>query len=1003
MAEDGELPVAGLSLRIEHLETEITDLERQLSQLVAEARRTQAEAAELETDVGALDEQLLQDSSSSGEDSGGDSEEEEEQDIGTIADGGAADSSAAAAAAAAAAPSVPAVALEQPVPAALPQAAIAVTMDSAAVVSTAPQLLEAAPAASRRRSEVGPESEVEDSARLYEAEEDGAGGQSLKPRGRPRSTAKARAAEAAAAAAAAADSRRKALEEKIRVPPDGLLHLPAHQFRPRFLQAARYSIEEWREEVLRLLPDEFGARELPSFHANAARHTAICGAVGRYLRQRRQLVAAKHEVLVQQYTRNMAAFKEYMQAEARRPPPPPPPLPSGRGSASASYGMYASSRAVSSYNPYAYSHSDVIRSDLDEQRLLNNFIAVEQLKHMCALPDMVLDPWERRWRAYDNRNGLVQDPVRELEEERMVKSWAEEERTQFMDRFLQHPKDFRKISTYLPGRSPGDCVAFFYKNQKLDEFGTVRRKQQLKKRRLQADMRKQQPLLVAPMLARQRAMGAGGIVGGDAGMRGGSRGRGGVRSAAGRGQRGANLSDTDNAFGPGPLGMGHNGLPMPGAPRAPPGSMPGYHSMMAAAHRPGLLGLGAAGEGRDLQPAPLLPPISSAASQQPSSPQYPQQQQPAATLPSGGSTGAGWTDEDFVECFRQHGKNWEAYCRHLGIRSEAAAKQYFYRHKERLGLDRIQPNVQHLGGTVEANGVTVIAAVSAAGPGLSLESSEVSRHESGRYKPDLDSEIRSDSEFDPAAAQGVAAGAGQGLGAAAVNGESGGGDGSLPQHIDLLAALRNPGGNPLTQLLHGGLLQAPGGGKGGSGTQLGGVLSQLLMQQQPHLDQQGAARENMDSQQGLGALAMGLNMLGDMTGVLQGGLGTSGTGAAGLSLFTGPSGVSQSDDPSGPLSSPTDDSGAGLAGNGGVGPSGRRFGANYWSQEEKDTFLEVFQIYGRDWARLAEAIPTKSTSQIKTYFHNYKTKLGFDKMELPPTAAQAGGRRACGDDRGSSG
>lgn len=67
----------------------------------------------------------------------------------------------------------------------------------------------------------------------------------------------------------------------------------------------------------------------------------------------------------------------------------------------------------------------------------------------------------------------------------MIKSWADDERTLFMDKFLQHPKDFRKISTYLQGRSPGDCVAFFYKNQKLDDFSTVRRKQQLKKRRLQ--------------------------------------------------------------------------------------------------------------------------------------------------------------------------------------------------------------------------------------------------------------------------------------------------------------------------------------------------------------------------------------------------------------------------------------------------------------------------------------------------------------------------------------
>ena len=65
---------------------------------------------------------------------------------------------------------------------------------------------------------------------------------------------------------------------------------------------------------------------------------------------------------------------------------------------------------------------------------------------------------------------------------------------------FQFPKDFRKISAFLPGKSTGDCVGFFYKHQKLDEFAVVRRKQQLKKRRLQADARRQTyaPLLVAP-------------------------------------------------------------------------------------------------------------------------------------------------------------------------------------------------------------------------------------------------------------------------------------------------------------------------------------------------------------------------------------------------------------------------------------------------------------------------------------------------------------------------
>ena len=91
--------------------------------------------------------------------------------------------------------------------------------------------------------------------------------------------------------------------------------------------------------------------------------------------------------------------------------PPAPPLPdappadgrkpqpqavaqgptSGRAAASA-YGHYGapySSRSAS------FTYGDVIRSDLDEQRLMNNFAAVETLKNMCALPPQNLDAWDQ--------------------------------------------------------------------------------------------------------------------------------------------------------------------------------------------------------------------------------------------------------------------------------------------------------------------------------------------------------------------------------------------------------------------------------------------------------------------------------------------------------------------------------------------------------------------------------------------------------------------------------
>ena len=42
-------------------------------------------------------------------------------------------------------------------------------------------------------------------------------------------------------------------------------------------------------------------------------------------------------------------------------------------------------------------------------------------------------------------------------------------------------QDFHMIASFLDHRSTQDCVQFYYKTQKLDEFAAVRRKQQLKK------------------------------------------------------------------------------------------------------------------------------------------------------------------------------------------------------------------------------------------------------------------------------------------------------------------------------------------------------------------------------------------------------------------------------------------------------------------------------------------------------------------------------------------
>ncbi len=51
-----------------------------------------------------------------------------------------------------------------------------------------------------------------------------------------------------------------------------------------------------------------------------------------------------------------------------------------------------------------------------------------------------------------------------------------------------------------------------------------------------------------------------------------------------------------------------------------------------------------------------------------------------------------------------------------------------------------------------------------------------------------------------------------------------------------------------------------------------------------------------------------------------------------------------------------------------------------WTQDEK-TFAEILRNHGKDWRLLHESLPSKSLTQIKTYFQNSKAKLGFPTTE----------------------
>lgn len=283
---------------------------------------------------------------------------------------------------------------------------------------------------------------------------------------------------------------------------------------------------------------------------------------------------------------------------------------------------------------------------------------------MVSVPALMLDSWERRWSAFDFASSLVADPAADLANDRTGCGWSPEERQTFMLKFIEHPKDFATIASYLPHRSVADCVVFFYKNQKLDEFANVRRKQQLKKRRLQAQTktgllgsmyRQQQQLAQQQQEAQVHPLALQPPLGYDAlapaaaaevhlppttsshpetnGGRGG-RGRG-----AGRGR-----------------GRGRSRL----MTRPPP------ETDVAIAN-----------------PPPAEPTTADAGDAA--------DPEDDANRPDGGAShgNKNWDDLAFLEAVRLHGKDMRAISQHLGNKSEGAVKVYYGRHKKRLELESL--------------------------------------------------------------------------------------------------------------------------------------------------------------------------------------------------------------------------------------------------------------------------------------------------------------------------
>jgi len=135
-------------------------------------------------------------------------------------------------------------------------------------------------------------------------------------------------------------------------------------------------------------------------------------------------------------------------------------------------------------------NGDFARSDYEQDKIIKELNAKEALekriaKGFCVIPRQRCKLEQKLFVSFRDMQTTrrVSDFSQDERERRVINPWTDIEKCIFLDRFLQDPKDFRKIALSLRNKSTNDCVAFYYDSKKSVPYKEALREYHLRKKR----------------------------------------------------------------------------------------------------------------------------------------------------------------------------------------------------------------------------------------------------------------------------------------------------------------------------------------------------------------------------------------------------------------------------------------------------------------------------------------------------------------------------------------
>ncbi|XP_075689751.1 nuclear receptor corepressor 2 isoform X4 [Rhinoderma darwinii] len=98
-----------------------------------------------------------------------------------------------------------------------------------------------------------------------------------------------------------------------------------------------------------------------------------------------------------------------------------------------------------------------------------------QMRQLAVIPPMLFDAEQQRIK-FINMNGLMDDPMKVYKERQVMNMWSEQEKDTFREKFIQQPKNFVFIASFMERKTVSDCVLFYYLTKKNENYKNLVRR-----------------------------------------------------------------------------------------------------------------------------------------------------------------------------------------------------------------------------------------------------------------------------------------------------------------------------------------------------------------------------------------------------------------------------------------------------------------------------------------------------------------------------------------------